>query len=234
MSEGGMDMNRSNFESEREFLEKKTAEIVEALKEKPVIKEAFQRLEKELPENLRYHDKNHSYEVMHDAVFLAVADGLSEREMEIIGVEAAWHDAGFIEKPGKNEAIGSLMAIEAMRKDGGYSEEEIKLVSDGIEDTEVRMTENGLNQIEKGRNKLADYLLDADVGNFGREDFMDKTKLVAREAGVDVSNPAAYRQFLGGTLKFVKNHEWKTEAAKKWRSGQKENNVKRLLAEIGN
>ncbi len=212
-----------------EELETKIQKALEALKEKPIIKEVLDRLSKELPKNLSYHNEKHTDEAMHDAVFFGVADGLSERELELLAVAAAYHDAGFIERPNKNEAVGAKMADEAMKKSGGYSEEEMKTVAEAIEDTEVKMTDKGLNQIEKGRNKISGYLLDADVGNFGRKDFPKKTELVAKEVGVNVNDPAAYNKFLQGTWRFQENHQWKTEAAKRLREEQKQENIRNLL-----
>jgi hypothetical protein len=201
---------------------------VEEYKEIPIIKEILLKIEKELPEGLKYHNVNHAKDVMESAVFLGLADGLSDRELELLAIASACHDGGFLERRDKNEEIGAKMAKEAMEKSGNYTKEEIQTIVESIEDTEVQMTDNGLNQIEKGRNTLSDYLLDADVSHFAKEDFTERTKLVAKEFGVDLDDKEAYKNYLNDTLKFLNNHKWKSNAAKSLFEKTKEDNIEKI------
>ena len=129
-----------------EKIEEKVRETLTRLKEMPIIQEAFRVLDK-LPDNLVYHNNKHTEDALHEAVFFATADKLPDREIELLGIAAVYHDAGFIKTPKANEPIGAKMAKEAMTREGGYTPEEIQMVVEAIEDTAVNFDpEKGLNQ----------------------------------------------------------------------------------------
>lgn len=213
---------RESVEINLEEIEKKAQETLKLLREKPIIKEVLERLKTELPPGLAYHNAEHTDDVLGEAILLAIYDNLPKEDVELLAIAAAYHDSGFIKRPNLNEEIGARIAAEAMEK-YSYSADKIKIVAEAIEDTQVRMTKKGLNQIVKGRNKTSDYLLDADVANFGREDFKEKVDLVFKESKI-----LDRREFLAGTFNFLINHSWKTEAAKKLRQPQKEKNIAAL------
>ncbi len=195
-------------------------ELVNVLKSKPLISEILARLKSELPKNLHYHSAAHTEDVLHETVLFSMLDGLTDREIELLAVAAAYHDAGFIASPINNESIGARMARAAMEKQGDFSAEEIKLVESMILDTRLVETPTGLKQVAS--NELSKYLLDADLSNFGREDFFTMGDLLRKELGFDRN------LFLQRTLELLSNHSWNVNSSRKLRQAKKDENLRRL------
>lgn len=201
--------------------------ILEKLRALPIIAEALTLLREKLPKNLRYHIAEHTDDVMNEAINFALADGLSDRPLELLAIGAAYHDLGFIETEIENEAIGARMAMAAMRRFGGYSEPEIQIVGQMIQATKVIVDERGPHH--RPLNEISKFLIDADVSNFGRDDFFTKADLVREESGI-----SDRRSFFISLLKFLENHQWYSDAARRSRGGKKLENIatlKRMLDE---
>lgn len=198
----------------------KPAELVKELRAKPLISEILDRLKNELPKDLHYHSAAHTDDVLREVVLFSLLDGLSDREIELLAVAAAYHDAGFIASPVNNESIGARMARAAMEKQGGFTPDEIRLVEHMILDTRLVETSAGLRQV--ATSPLSKYLLDADLSNFGREDFFDMGELLRKELGFDRN------LFLKRTLELLANHDWNAESSRKLRQPKKEENLRKL------
>lgn len=220
---------------EVDSLEARTQAVIEKLKGKPIIRDALELQAEKSPQNLRYHDgKAHPKDVLHEIILFATKDGVSdERFLEILAIDAVYHDIGFLDQYAKNEGVGAEKTKEAMRKTGQYSEEEIRIVGEDIEDTEV-LFEDGVLKQRQARNRSGKYLLDADVSNLGRVDFSEKSKLLFEELTLQSpNNPPNEVNFLKATYGFVKNHQWQTEAAQKLRQAQQDINVQNLGQQLG-
>lgn len=201
--------------------------ILEKLRALPIVAEALRQLREKLPPKLRYHVAEHTDDVMSEAITFALADGLTDRPLELLAIGAAYHDLGFIETEIENEAIGARLAAAAMRRFGGYSEREIEIVGQMINATKVIVDERGPHH--RPLNEISKYLIDADVSNFGRDDFLVKANQVCEETGA-TDRPS----FFNVLLKFLENHQWYSEAALRARSSKKQENMamlRRMLAE---
>lgn len=203
-----------NSDSEKKDCEK----IVRSYKDLPIIKRAFARLKAELPDNLYYHSAAHTEDVMSEAIRFAIEDGLPERDIDLIAVAGAYHDFGFIVRYTENEIYGAEFAALAMEQSGSYSPDDIDLVSQMILDTGLVETDKGLRSVATTR--LSAYLIDADLSNLGRNDFIEKTELIAKERNLPIEQvyPAVYS--------LMHNHSWQTPAAKAGREQQKLQNMK--------
>jgi len=197
-----------------------SAQTIQALKQLPAIKAALDLLRADLPTSLRYHAYAHTEDVLQEAVELAQADGLSAREVEIIAVAAAWHDVGFIWASKNNEPLAADAARRYLESNSGYSADEVVLIGQMILDTALMTYDSSFRQVPS--RPLSCYLLDADLANFGRQDFFEKSELQRQELGVET---APFRE---KTLALVKNHSWLTPAAyARWQQ-QKEANIAAL------
>ncbi len=206
-----------------EELAEKTAEIVSALRAKPIISSILSKLKKELPNNLAYHSVEHTEEVLQEVIVFATYDNKTQREVELLAVAAAYHDAGFLELYNQNEPIGAMMAEKAMRESGEYSAEEQAQVKSMILDTALKQA-GGLHQ--EASTDLAKYLLDADLANYGRKDFFIKLDQLVMETDTTRA------ELLQKTLTLGRNHDWQTEAARTLRQPQKERNLALIKKEI--
>ncbi|MEK7634642.1 MAG: hypothetical protein AAB396_02040 [Patescibacteria group bacterium] len=207
-------------------IEKEISVKIEKLKKNPIIRKAFDMLD-DLPEYLRYHTKEHTEDVFHEAILFGIHDGLGEKELEKIAVAAAWHDIGFLIKQNNNEtAAVSLFEREAFLLNLDYVNDIKKMIMD----TKLEITENGPEILMKYNTSA--YLLDADVSNFGRPDFKDKMNLIAEESKIDLNNKEIKIKFLKFTLTLLKNQNWHTNAARELRQEQKMINIAELEKEI--
>ena len=186
----------------------------------PAISETLAILQKKLPSDLRYHSFAHTLEVLRDVIEFALTDKLPARSIELLALAAVTHDVGFIQSRVDNEGIGAKYACDVMMKAGGYSHEEIRLVERMILDTALVHIDGALRQVP--HTELSKYLLDADLGNFGRDDFFHKSDLQREELGEDLI------PFRAKTLQLLSAHVWLTNAAMTTRQSKKEENVAKL------
>lgn len=216
-------------------IQNQAKEFVLKFNSQPIAQEAYQRWHASEPKWARYHVFEHTEDVLHEALFFAIADGITdERSLELIGIMATYHDIGMTMEPSNpdnlrqdHEARGAALVKEIMTRDGSYTEEEIKIVTESIEDTKILMV-NGVLIQQKARHKLGAYLLDADVSNLGRDDFSQKSELEFAELQLVLKNPPDRPQFNQNTLRLIKNHKWQTPAAIKYRSRLQEENITSL------
>jgi predicted metal-dependent HD superfamily phosphohydrolase len=173
----------------------------------PIVQYILKTLADSLPRNLTYHGVAHTYEVLRDATLLGIEDNLPARELHLLQVAAAFHDAGFLEGRIEHEERGARLAEDAMRADGGYTEEELERVGRLIRDTKLVRDRAMLAQIPS--SPLAGYLLDADLGNLGRSDFFEKVGLERQE--VPVTSEADFWQNL---LALISSKKWYSTAGR--------------------
>jgi hypothetical protein len=184
------------------------------------IKEAFSLLSSKLPGNLLYHAYGHTEDVLREVVSLGLADDLAPRQIEILAVAAAWHDVGFIWSYTNNEPLAAEAAKSYLESCGTYTQSEIELIAQMIRDTALVAFGDSYKQIPS--QPLSRYLLDADLANFGRADFFEKSELQRREINEE---PQSFRR---KTLALIKNHRWLTPAAlARWQES-KEENIRKL------
>lgn len=230
-------------ELQLEGLERETTGVVDKLKKVPIIETILVKLRKELPKNLKYHNgvekedsetPTHTEDVLHDTILFALADRINdEHSLELLGIMASFHDAGFLRQYHNNEEICAQMAVEAMRADGKYSEDDCTIVDDGIIATKIEMVEGVLRQ-RKTPNNLAGYLLDGDVSNLGKSDFRHKSDLILEELMLQYPDePPDKTAFLTSAYHFIASHQWNTPAAKKLLLGPQQDNIKALGKELG-
>ncbi len=197
---------------------------IEGLKRISIVQSTLELLRAQLPKQLFYHGPSHTEDVLQEAVRFALIDKLPDRQIELLAIAAVCHDEGFVQSPVMNEPIGAARARERMTKAGGYSEEEIALVERMILDTALVDTGNGPRQIPS--TDLSRYLLDADLSNFGRDDFFDKGELQRKELGVD------QEIFRKNSFALLNNHRWLTKAAMTLRQKKKEHNIALLKSMV--
>lgn len=198
----------------------------------PIAQKAYQRWQESEPEWASYHKIGHTDDVLQEALFFAIADGITdERSLRLIGIMATYHDVGLTMEPSNpdnlrqdHEARGAVFVREVMIQDGSYTEEEITIVVESIEDTKILYVDGVLIQ-QKARHELGKYLLDGDVANFGRDDFSQKSELEFAELQLVLKNPPNRADFNKTTLGLIKNHKWQTAPAIKYRTKPQEDNI---------
>lgn len=190
----------------------------------PIVVRIISQLKQQLPQQLCYHSVQHTIEVIEGALDLAIAAGVSGRDLELLAIAAAFHDSGFIEGRRDHELTSARLAAAAMRANGGYDKIEIGQVKTMILDT--RLIENQVGVRQHPSSELGCYLLDADLANMGRADFFEKLELHRQENGSN--QPLALRQ----ALEIIENHRWHTDIAALRFQSKKEENIVKLKAKL--
>ncbi len=188
------------------------------------VEEAFRLLTDELPSRFTFHSLSHTEDVLRETVLFAVLAERDPREIELLGIAASFHDVGFISCPDDHEALSAKIAGEAMARSERYTAEEIDLVKAMIKDTKIALQDG--KKIRVASCELSKYLLDADVSNFGRDDFFERLEAHCRELDCDS------RSHLEQTRDLMLDHTWFTEVARRLRQSKKEGNLLLLKKKI--
>lgn len=202
-------------------------ELVEHLRGHRLVRPLFERLAAELPANLTYHSARHSEDVFCEAIRFAALDGRTEREVEMVALAAAFHDAGFLVRYNDNEEIAADMLVRALLEDGGYTTEEVKLARTMVLDT--KLVEGLRGMYQRPQTELSKYLLDADLSNLGRDDFFKRLDSLIEE------RPTDRMTALKASITLMNAHTWFSDSAKQLRQAKKDENfasLKQLIAEL--
>ncbi len=81
---------------------------------KELAKFIIDKLERELPANLAYHNASHAKDVAAAAVRLAREENVTEEEVQLLQVAGFFHDAGHIVKRQGHELISCDIARQAL------------------------------------------------------------------------------------------------------------------------
>jgi predicted metal-dependent HD superfamily phosphohydrolase len=176
---------------------------------------ALNRLRTELPTELLYHNATHTEgDVLPAAVRLAKLSNLTEPDLHLLEVAAAFHDLGQIRTVLWHELIGAEIMSDVLPR-YGFSPEEINRVTNMILATELPQTP--LNEEQA-------LLCDADLDSLGREDFFASSMALWGErqaCGFEIP----WQLWLETQMKFLKNHQYFTPAARALRDEGKRRNI---------
>lgn len=170
--------------------------------DEPIVREILDRLRHELDSSLHYHRSAHTEDVIQQTLALAKLDALDAHSVLLLAIAAAFHDAGFLVTRSGHESISADMATSAMAGDKRFSQTDIDLVADMIMDTQVYQT----GAVHRPNTPLSAWLLDADLANFGRDDFFEQFQLVALE------NKIEPERLVATTIDLMDRHTWQSPA----------------------
>ena len=195
------------------------AEAIDRVKSDPVVSSIHSVLSEQLDGSLTYHSKEHSDQVTAMAIALGAIDRLDERSLLLLGIGAAYHDAGFIEHRTDHELVSAKLAEDAMSADGRFSKGEIRLTRQMILDTKLEPA----GPTHKVNTRLSPWLIDADLANLGRTDFLEQTKLLADELDMPMG------LMLNESLALMNRHVWQSPAGQATLGNQKDHNKSDLI-----
>ena len=199
-------------------------DLISQIKGDPVIASIHLRLASSLDPSLTYHTKEHSDDVTEMAIALGATDQLDEHSLLLLGIAAAYHDAGFIEHRIDHETISASLAERAMESDGRFTKNDISLTRQMILDTKLQ----SIGPSHKINTRLSPWLIDADLANLGRSDFLVQTELLAKELDIPMD------LMLHQSLALMKRHQWYSPAGQVSLGAQKELNKAKLLTMLKN
>ena len=180
------------------------------------IKDLF---EKEIHENLPYHDIIHTEYVVERARIIARNCGLSDEEINLVTVAAWFHDSGFIVRSKGHEAESQKIARQFLLSKGA-EEASIKKVLSCIKATEMPQ--------DPGRDILAQIVCDADMAYLSEDFYFKRTALLRKEWNNESEAKLSRKTYYEETVELFNNHSYYTEYGDKEFSPGKAKNFMQL------
>lgn len=176
------------------------------------------KLEKDLPSYLVYHNAQHTKNVIAAAEHLAETENISGNDTILLKTAALFHDAGFLQQAENHEEVSCEIAkLHLSRYD--YSAEQIEVICRAIRDTKIpQVAEDHLGQI----------LCDADLFYLGTDEYTANANNLFEE--FKVLHSLKDYEWLGQQIAFLTTHKYFTNSAIKERDKKKQHNLQNLTS----
>ena len=171
-----------------------------------------------LAPELYYHSISHTLDVFRTSRNIALSEGVSDSDLELIQVAALFHDTGFLEKSVGHEEISCKLAQDNLGS-LGFNKEQITSVCEMIRATKIP---------QQPTNLLGKILADADLDYLGRTDFQEIASLLYKELSHQ-NNLLLEAEWDQIQIKFLRNHHYFTKTSIKLRTEQKNKHLQSLI-----
>ena len=175
------------------------------------------RLERELPKHLYYHDLKHTIDVVIGVEIIGSGEGVTEQEMLLLKTAALFHDFGQTIQSAGHENISCNIARKIL-PDYGYTAEQIETIEGIIMATQLPPNPQTL---------LQKIICDADLDYLGRADFIPVSDTLHRELKVQ-GIIGSLKSWNVMQVKFLSAHQFFTDTAKNMRRVNKFSQIERL------
>jgi len=171
-------------------------------------------------QELPYHNFNHENDVAEVCDRIAEKLKLPARERFILHAAGKTHDLIVI-LGAKNNEVKTARRVNDLLITPEYNvaHTDAEEIGRTIVQTEVP---------QKPYTTLGEILCDADLANFGRTDFFEKSDLVRQELGINSG-----KGWYASCLNLLKNHKYHTQAARDMFDEQKARNIQKLEEMLG-
>jgi len=177
------------------------------------------KLEKDLPSHLVYHNVQHTKNVIAAAEHLAHTENVSEDDLILLKTAALFHDAGFLLQTDDHEEISCEIAKRHLPQ-YDYTAEQIEVICRAIRDTKIpQVAEDHLGKI----------LCDADLYYLGTDEYAANAANLFKEfKKANVLKTDA--EWQGRQIAFLSSHKYFTQTAISERETCKQVNLQKLKA----
>jgi uncharacterized protein len=117
-------------------------------------------LKTKIPATYYYHNYEHSLYVMQKAVEIGMHENCSDKELELLGAAALWHDTGYINTYKGHEKESCLLARQYL-PGYGFAADDVERICGMIMATKFP---------QSPQNKLEEIVADADMEYLGTND----------------------------------------------------------------
>ena len=181
---------------------------------------AVTRLQRELSPLITYHSAAHTLnEVAPAADRFATLEGVTGEDLLLLRTAALYHDIGYVEQHQHHED-GSVRIVTAVLPGFGYEPAQLKVIVGIIRATELP---------QQPQTVLEQILADADLSILGQSDYLPRNAALREELaafGLSMTD----RQWYDNQLKFIRDHRYFTESARRQCDAQKQINVAAMAA----
>lgn len=172
----------------------------------------------QLNQNIKYHNYDHTLEVVTHAVEIAEGMKLSRSEMEIVMLAAWFHDTGYLYSPKEHEERSAGIAGTFLQEQK-YPEEKIEKVIGCIRATKVP---------QQPKNILEQVMCDADLLHLGKKGVIEKGELLRQEFENSKGETISERDWIKRSIDFFNQHHYHTTYALKEYNERREENILKL------
>lgn len=179
------------------------------------------RLEKELPSFLFYHNVKHTIDVINQAELIGIGEGVNEEEILALKTAALFHDFGHIVAYDNHEFHGTMLAREYL-PNYKYTAEQIDLICQLIMATKLPPTP---------KTPLEKIICDSDLDYLGRSDFIPVSNTLFEELKAQ-NKITSLNDWNKIQVKFISNHQYFTRTANSLREVNKQKQIERIKSLI--
>jgi len=179
------------------------------------------KLEKELPDFLHYHNVKHTVDVVTEVELIGWAEGCSDEEILLLKTAGLFHDAGHTVTYDGHEHQGTVLARQ-MLPEFGYTEGQIETICSIIMSTQLP---------PKPKNLLEKIICDSDLDYLGRSDFIPVSNTLFEELKAQ-NKITKLNDWNKIQVKFISGHQYFTSTARSLREVNKQLQIERIQSLI--
>lgn len=179
------------------------------------------KLEKELPDYLYYHNVKHTVDVVTEVELIGWGEGCTDEEILLLKTAGLFHDAGHTVAYDNHEFYGTELAKEMLPK-YNYSPEQIERICSIIMATKLPPRPNNL---------LENIICDSDLDYLGRSDFIPVSNTLYEELKAQ-NKMGSLNDWNKIQVKFISGHQYFTETARSLREVNKQLQIERIQSLI--
>ena len=175
------------------------------------------KLERELPEHLYYHNLKHTIDVTIQVEIIGTGEGVSNEELLLLKTAALFHDLGHTIESLNHEYHGTVLVREILPS-YYYSQEQIDIICDIIMATKLP---------PQPKTLLEKIICDADLDYLGRADFIPVSDTLFKELKAQniITNIDDWNKM---QVKFISSHQYFTKTANLFREVNKQKQIDRI------
>ena len=170
----------------------------------------------------RYHDLNHTLDVIEQTQFIGKQEKLAEPELLLLRIAALFHDTGFLVKRAEHE-MESIVFFEKAARSFGLSENDIALISGCIRATQMP---------QQPQSHMEQVMCDADLDYLGRADFKSIGDLLYAEMN-SCGEIGSMEDWNALQIRFLSKHRFHTHFSKNHRQPILEQHLQALIQQAG-
>jgi len=179
------------------------------------------KLERELPQNLFYHNIKHTVDVVTQVELIGLGEGVSDEELLMLKTAALFHDTGHTISYTNHEYFSTLVAREIL-PEYYFTGSQIDTICELILATKLP---------PDPKNTLEQIMCDADLDYLGRSDMIPVSNTLYLELK-ERSMIKSMNDWNNLQIKFISRHQYFTVTARNLREVNKQMQIERIRSLI--